>query len=1646
MHFNSVCDLIDGFSLDDYGCKVAIQDQGKSLSYIELKHQSDQLAMQLLKQGITKSAVAVRMMPSVDLIVAIIGIIKAGNSYVPIPLDMPEKRVTSLYEYDGVDAEIISNTDSCLPLRGSRSFRFSTLFSDSDIYVSLPELKPDDVIYIIYTSGSTGRPKGVMVEHGNVLCFLEAMAGLVSEPRPTSGTTICSYGFDVSVWEIFSMLTHGGALHIMGDTFLSKANLFARYIREEKIQSCYIPPGLLKETINCWCESVPEDLLVVLVGVEPIRQGVLQTLRTAMPDLTIINGYGPTETTVCATAHVFGVASDVNTSVPIGKPLPGYEIYIDLPDPSRVGELVVGGGGVARGYKNNPAATDTSFFNKNGKRYYRTGDLVFRREDGEYEFKSRIDDQIKINGFRIEPGEITSAIAAYKGVKGVVILPINLEGHSFIAAFIESDDDLHISALRKYLFSVLPRAMVPLFIKIMKVFPITNRGKIDRCLLSEIAINASVCEENFESNQMTEEIIEVLQSELECQITATDNFFLIGGSSLAAIRIAAMCSDKFNRVISADSLFRFPVIGEFTNYVASIPDDRCMSVLIADADENIASRAEQDLWIFFQVAAPEAMTERVCISIKGACDIENIRASTKCIIERHHLLRSVMYFDEQLCQIRKITKPQCRVGFNEYTADHNKQSIDQMICEMGYHVHDPLQPGIALSIITQEPNLHTLVFSISHLFFDGLSARILFYELLGRAGANTGISDEIIKSRTLRPIHDLVLTEQQKEFYSQCNFFALPYDRPIETKRSYRGSSIHSYLSSRKIRYIKWIAEKHTVTEYATILALFLAFLDRYRQSDLFGVSVPVSTRRTVVDQGSIGCFVTLVPMLLQHDDTKNIENIVHDVASQLWSALLENTVTHGDVAKVFHDKSYQTCTPLNQIVFAEDVASYLTYKTDEAEFSSFRPVSVTSKFDITLFVGIQSDMITLSYEYSSDLFSKDTILLFKRDFEEFIDVFSTNEVTLGDVDWFSKSDKALLRSVNDTFRHYPDKSSLIDLFERQASTTPENIAITSGDINVSYRELKSYTDYIAGRLSEVVQESGTAVMVLMADSITQIVALLGVLKLGSFYVPVDVSTPAERLAIMINELQPKCLLLDPDMYVLLCNNKDLLSNDLSFVVLDKYSSQDSIGYELFPSRSVSASSPAYAMFTSGTSGTPKCVLIPHKAVSRLVLNNSFAELNSNDSFARIANFGFDGATFEIWGALLNGGRLVLVDKEIKSDPNLLCSFLQANRISAGFFTVTLFSRLIDSDPEKLSGIRHLIVGGEQVPTELFRKAAHFVSIEHLVNGYGPTENTTFSCCHRLQHRDFERASIPIGTSISNSSTFVVDVNNRPVARGVKGEILVGGDGLAIGYLNDTLLTRQRFVDVNNYWLKGRFYKTGDYGRYNKYGEIEYIGRKDRQVKIRGFRVELQDVEYALAQFVKGARVAATVVQGVAGKEIYAFVEKGISITTVELHKKARAALPSHMVPARLVIVDIFPMTGNGKIDIDALVEQEKRTLATMPVQDDVTFMLGHQALLSIWRQVLGVNNITTSDNFFEVGGNSLSMVMVKEHIKQNLQVDIPMAIMFEYPTVNSLAEYIELLKRGSIYESDISKHDQFSRKSSQRKSRIAQLRQRNNQ
>lgn len=1640
MNVTNVCDLIDGFSEGDSSFNIAVCDQSKSIDYMALKQQSDQFARQLLRWGVTRTSVAIRMLPGVDLVVAMLGVLKAGNAYIPIPLDVPKKRVIKLYETDGIDVEIVSDAMSD-QLCGDRSFSFSNLAAAIANDISLPTIKSDDAIYIIYTSGSTGSPKGVVVEHGNVMFFLQSMASVVPSVKPMSGTMICSYGFDVSVWEIFSMLTRGGALHILGDIFISKANLFASYIRREKIQACYIPPGLLQETINYWANDTPEDLMLVLVGVEPISQTVLQPLSWIAPNITIINGYGPTETTVCATAHVVTHASPGDTIVPIGKPLPGYTTYIDNEDTTGTGELVIGGSAVARGYCNNQAATESAFFSNGGQRFYRTGDRVRRRKDGGYDFLSRVDEQIKINGFRIEPGDITSALESHDAVNKAVVLTIRTEGPPYLAAFVESDKTVQIASLRQHLFSILPKAMVPPFIQVLKTFPLTSRGKIDRNQLQDNVLKASESQEELEHNSLTLALMDIWQSELNCELAVSDNFFLVGGSSLAAIRIAASCAEQSKRAVSADSLFRFPKFSEFVSHVASLPEEQKTLTTVCGDDERLASQAEQDLWMFAQVAPADALTERVCITISG--EISNqLHACVQRIIERHPLLRSRMYFDDARGGVWVAPYPQYSLGVNEYNVDSLGKPLDLAIDEMGRCAYDPLRPGVQLLIVHSGPRLCTLVFSVSHLFFDGWSARIFFDELVqltGTKGDTKARTDKVIGTQAASPI---ALSEQHIARYSECDFLALPYDQPIETKRSYRGRSLNSVLPEQATTCVKRIARQYAVTEYTAILALFLAFMDRFRQSEFYGIAVPVSTRRTISEQAGVGCFATLVPILLQHGQTKTIETIVKDVAAQLRTALSDAVVSHGQVAKYFHDKSYQTCTPLTQVVVAEDIASQLSYKNYQWEFTSFRPTSVTSKFDITLFVGIQSERMTLCWEYASDLFSDVTIASLKRDFEEFIEVFSTNNIALAEVDGFSTADAALLASINETRRSYPNDASLITLFIQQVALVPDKIAITAGTKNVSYLELDRYSNQIASQLVGVVAGVDTAVMVVMEDSVAQIAGLLAVLKTGAFYVPVDASTPPERIALMVEVLQPKCLLIDGDRQVSLSGDSALLDNEFTVIALDDYIKPDSFLCDSVNMISVSATSPAYAMFTSGTSGTPKCVLVPHKAVARLVLNNSFAELTNEDSFARIANIGFDAATFEIWGALLNGGRLVLVDKETKHSPTLLCAFLQSQHITAGFFTVTLFSRLVDTAPEKLSGIRHLVVGGEQVPAALFRRAAQFIPVEHLLNGYGPTENTTFSCYHRPDPRDFTLSAIPIGKPISNSTAFVVDQNNRPVARGVKGEILVGGDGLAIGYLNDPLLTRQRFIDIDNRWLQGRFYRTGDYGRYNCDGELEYIGRGDRQVKIRGFRVELQDVEVALAQLIGGARVSAAVVQGVAGKEIFTFVETAAPANTVELNQRLRSVLPSYMVPARLVFVNAFPMTANGKIDTNLLVAQEKQALAMLPQQADVPLAPAQQHLLSIWRRVLSVNNISVDDNFFEVGGNSLSMVMVKERIAQEMQIELSTVLMFEHPTVNSLAGYIKSLQRPTQPTS--LDHEQSREKSMHRKSRIAKLRQRN--
>ncbi|MGW4210341.1 amino acid adenylation domain-containing protein [Lentzea sp. NPDC004789] len=1588
----SLCDALTFHAGHHPGREALTDGDTRTWTYGQLRDHVVAVANALARNGVRRgSRVAVMGGRTADTVAALLAVLHAGGAYCVLDPDLPRARQELVLADLAPDAVLV--TAGGWDGGGAAPVVSSAEPGPAGDVEATPDATGDDLAYVMYTSGSTGRPKGVLVEHGSVLNMLRSYDVLAPPRERLVGSLVAPCGFDVSVWEIFSVLARGGTLCVPATAHLRDGAALWRFLADSGVTSAYVPPGLLPSLVDAAerDRAGRSALDRVLVGVEPIPLGLLDRFRAAVPGLRVVNGYGPTEATITATLHLLGPVHDPARRTPIGRPVLGSAVVLvderlePVPE-GEPGEVVVLGSCLARGYHR---AQNGGFGEFRGRRAYFTGDHARLLPDGSLEFVGRRDGQVKVNGFRVETGEVEAALAELPGVRRSLVLTTGAAGAVRLIAAVEGD--ARPEAVREHLTNVLPPHMIPSRVLVVPGFPLTANGKVDNAALLALdrqrpADAPAPAPASTAGQQRVADVwAEVLGV---AEVGLDDDFHWLGGTSLDAVRIAT-------RLTSADRAVSAAAVLSARTVRALLATDHGLAASAsapARPGTHPASRAHEGLWAWRELMPEDASTTVVhAFRLPGDVDPDRLRRAMAAVIARHEAMRTTFHGTDtgvvqRVSAPGRFDLPVSRIS--------GESEVDARLRELvGRRLDVSVRPWTAELLLGG--HFGALVLAADHLVFDGESAVILEHDLaLAYEGRLTG-------PPVAGPASEGALATPEPRRAAELGAYwrnaldglvdapALP--EPIERTPPAAGRGrLGRNLPEPTWTAVKALARQARTTPFVVMLAALKAFRRRRGAPAHDVVSIAVSRRQAVACPDAIGHFVNLVPVadhLTPADEEQPFRRYLTKIAE-----LVRDCVAHGDLP--FEDlvgmPRPTAVTSYARVVLAQRAAPPEP-AGPSAVVREWPRIPFNALHDLTVFLTEDSDARRARLDWVWDV-AKALPGTAERTAEAF-DAFLAAVVlhpddapaqapalTTDEVDLTAANTAAVARSARPT---------LVELFERQVLARPDAVAVQRGARLVTYAELAERAAEIQARLP-VSLGRDDPVAVVLDKSVDLLAALLAVVRAGAAYLPVAPEHAATRLSGLIRRAG-----------VAVCvTTSGLVSPEAlggaSAVLID--TPPDETGRTGTPA-AVSADDLAYVMPTSGSTGVPKLVGVPHRAVSRLVHDNRDLPLGREDRTMLVANSSFDAATFEIWGALANGGRVVVPAPEELRQPELLCAAVERYGVTAGFFTVTLFERLVEAAPARLAGMKHLVVGGEAVPPRLFLEASRHVRRDALVNGYGPTENTTFSCCYRLDRDPAGLRSVPIGRPISGSGALVVNDSLRPAPPGVPGEILVCGDGLARGYLNDPDLTAERFVAVEA--LNGRIaYRTGDRGRVLPDGNLEYLGRSDRQLKVRGFRVELGEVEAALDAH-PAVRRAAAYARRVSGLLSLRAAVEAAGVDGAALRSWLAGRVPDYLVPDRVTVVDEFPMTANGKLD--------EAALDAGPDADDVPSAEPRTAiertLTGLWAELLGLRRVGPDDDVFALGANSMTVLAMAARLRRDLSLDVPVHVLYSVRTARGLAQ-----------------------------------------
>ena len=1638
---------------------VAVVYEDQQLSYRELNLRANQLAHHLRDLGVKPDdRVAICVERSFEMIIGLLAVLKAGGAYVPLDPSYPIDRLNFMLQDTAPVAlltqshlRLFANTDvSAFPIldlsAGDLPWKFSPI-TNPDLHSI--GLSPHHLAYVIYTSGSTGLPKGVMVQHLGLMNYL---SWALTQYAVTNDSVVSSaLAFDATITTLYIPLLCGSRALLLpeeegAETLLTqfKANQYSNLFKLTPTHLDIIGKRLRDENSR-FCTNQ------VVIGGESLLPSTVNLWHDIQPDTSLINEYGPTECVVGCMVYVIPADATLLEHIPIGKPIANTRIYIlDVygePVPIGVtGELYIGGAGVARGYLNRPELTAEKFLldpfvMEPGARMYRTGDLGRWLVDGNIEFVGRNDLQVKIRGFRIELGEIETSLSDYDGIRNaVVIVREDTTGDKRLVAYYSSiapSTAIGAEQLRAYLLARLPEYMVPAAYVHLEAMPLTPNGKLDRKALPAPEHDAYATHGYEPPRGDTEQRLAAIWAEVLKldRIGRHDNFFSLGGHSLLAVQVTSRLRQGFRVEVAVRDLFIHTALADLATFIESATRMDLPSSIVpcARSGRLPLSFAQQRLWFLAQMQGiSEAYHISFGLRVRGSLNHAVLRRALDRILARHEALRTTFVFvgEEPVQQIAAAESD--HFILIEQDLSHHEdpvvelQRIITLEASSSFDLeHGPLIRGRLVRLSKDE---HALLLTMHHIVSDGWSMSILIDELSMLYSAFLrGEADPLPELEIQYADYAIWqrqwiegdILQQQSAYWKTTlagapQLLDLPTDHPRPAEQQFAGAFAELVLNKALSAQLKALSKKYEATLYMTMLtgwALLLAKLSG--QQDIV-IGSPTANRGRLEVEKLIGFFVNTLTLRLDLSGSPSVGELLARVRMQALAAQQHQDIPFEQVVELAQPVRSLSYNPLFQVLFAWQNAATGSLELPGLQLSSLPSSSQrVSKFDLTLSLREADDTIVGGIEYATSLFEPATIRRYLDYFRILLEAMVSDETqTIDHISILPAAERQqILYEWNATDTVFPKDKCVHQLFEQQVDQTPDAVAVVYEDQQLSYRELNLRANQLAHHLRDLGVKPDDRVAICVERSFEMIIGLLAVLKAGGAYVPLDPSYPIDRLNFMLQDTAPVALL--TQSHLQLFANTDVSA----FPVLDL--SAGDLPWKFSPTTNpdlhsigLSPHHLAYVIYTSGSTGLPKGVMVQHANIVRLfTATDHWFHFDADDVWSFSHSFAFDFSTWEIWGALLYGARLLVVSKDNVLSPAEFYHVLCQHNVTILSQTPSAFRQLIaaQSHSSELNQLRYVVLGGEAL--ELTSLMPWYRQNQrrqpNLVNMYGITETTVHVTYCPLEQSDAEMTGrLPIGSRLPDLRIYILDVYGEPVPIGVTGELYIGGAGVARGYLNRPELTAEKFL-LDPFVMEpgARMYRTGDLGRWLVDGNIEFVGRNDLQVKIRGFRIELGEIETSLSDY-DGIRNAVVIVrEDTTGDKrlvaYYSSIAPGTAIGAEQLRSHLLARLPEYMVPAAYVYLEAMPLTPNGKLDRKALPAPERDAYATHgyePPRGDT-----EQRLAAIWADVLKLEHIGRHDNFFSLGGHSLLAITVIERMRR-IGFNLDVRSIFIAPTLAELA------------------------------------------
>jgi amino acid adenylation domain-containing protein/non-ribosomal peptide synthase protein (TIGR01720 family) len=1586
----------------------AVRDGEGWLSYLDLDTRANRLARLLISRGAgPERFVAVAVPRSVDMLVAVLAVLKSGAAYVPVDPGYPTARIRLMLA-DADPLLVLSRSDAGLSdvddVLLLDELDTTTLSADpirADELVA--PVHPDHPAYVIYTSGSTGRPKGVVIPNRNVVDLARWAGRDIGRDRLAHVLASTSLSFDVSVFELFGPLLNGGAIEIV-------PNVLALLERPEwTVSLVSAVPSAFTQVLDG--VTLPDGCLIALAG-EALPAELATAIHAALPGSRLANIYGPTEATVYATAWyqcTEGRLCNVERSEgvlqcipPIGAPRANIRAYVldgalrPVP-PGVAGELYLAGVGLARGYLNRPGLTAERFvanpFGEPGSRLYRTGDLVRWRDDGEIDYLGRADEQVKVRGYRIELGEITAALAAQPGVAhAAVVVREDRPGDKRLVGYVvgENGDE---DALRAALGERLPEYMVPSAIVSLDALPLNPSGKLDRRALpaperrTEVGGRAPRTDVEATLCALFAEVLGVEQ------VSIDDDFFDLGGHSLLATRLVNKVRATLKTGLGVRALFDAPTVAALAEALTSA-DQATQPLVPMPRPERIPlSPAQRRLWFLNTLdGGSAAYNLPFALRLSGTLDPAALRAALTDVVGRHESLRTLFPADAGE-PWQRILEPS-DVDLPLPVRDVEQDALDAAItAEVGRGFDLAAELPIRTTLFATGADTHVLLVVVHHIAGDGWSGGPISRDL--RTAYTARLAGETPQWTPL-PVQyaDYTLWQQNQEPAGQLDYWraqlsgapaelTLPFDRPRPAVRDQHGDAVPFTVDAATHAALLDLAADGDATLFMVLHAALSSLLTKVGAGTDIPIGTAVNGRADDALADLVGFFVNTIVLRVDTDGDPTFTELLDRVRAVDLAGYQHQDLPFEQLVEAVSPHRSASHNPLFGVVLtfqnARDDGFTLPGLTVDSHAVTLPAAKVD--LDIALAERRTDDGAPAGIDgvlgYRTDVFDKATVARLAGYLTRLLtQVAADPGQALSAVELMTDDQRTeLLVGRNATATDTPT-STVDECFADVVRATPDAVAVVSGDRSCTYRELDERANRIAAALRAHGVGAEDRVALAMERSADLVAAIVGTLKAGGAYVPLDARWPAERRAMVLADTAAKVVIGADDSGLPVVRPAGL---EAAEPVAPHGGSPDQL---------------AYVMYTSGSTGRAKGVAVTHRNVVELAHDRRFAT-GAHRRVLLHSPQAFDASTYELWVPLLSGGTVV-VAPPADLDARVLRELVSTQDVTALWLTAGLFRLIVEQDPACLAGVREVWTGGDAVPAGAVRALLAATPDVAVVDGYGPTETTTFALSQPLAVPVPD--SVPIGTPLDNMGAYVLDAALRPVPPGVSGELYLSGTGLARGYLNRPGLTAERFVA--NPFGPGRLYRTGDLVRWNTAGQVEYLGRADDQVKINGFRIEPGEVAAAAVEDPAVADAVATVHTDARGdKRLVAYVVGDAT----GLRDRLAARLPAYLVPAAVVELATLPLTDNGKVDLRALPAPEFASAGGRAPRTDV-----ERALVDIYADLLDVTDVSIDDGFFDLGGHSLLATKLAARIRAELAVEVTVRTVFEASTVAELAARLD--------------------------------------